>query len=155
METVFWLLAVYGILKLAIGIWRWLLSFRYVPPQVGLLFLVKDNENVVEGLFRQLALDCFFSNRYFTPNSVIVVDLGSQDQTPEIMRRLARDFSFLRFRACHEEELAQLIARFGQVLVLDMRKISSRQAIKGIRHLMDKNNIKLKTEEVPLRQESC
>lgn len=137
LETLFWFLALFGLWQLASLFWRWLLSFRFVPPQVSLLFLVKNNQDDVEGLFRQLALDCYFLGRSAVPGRVLVVDLGSQDQTRAILRRLAREYNFLHLREFGEEQVGPLLEEFRQgVLVLDLRVLPARRALTAARQIL-------------------
>lgn len=139
MDTLLWLLALFGLWQLASIIWRWLISLRFVPPQVSLLFLVKNNQDSVEGLFRQLALDCYFLGQYTVPGRVLVVDLGSQDQTPAIMRRLAREYSFLHLRTLKEGQVGEILEEFRQgVLILDLRVLPAKQALKAARYILQK-----------------
>ena len=150
METLFWFFALFGLWQLASLIWRWLLSFRFVPPQVSLLFLVKNNQEDVEGLFRQLALDCYFMGRFAVPGRVLVVDLGSQDQTRAILRRLTREFNFLHLREIGEDEVGLLLEDFRQgVLVLDLRVLSAKKAMTAARHILQKSPA---VKERPVRQ---
>jgi hypothetical protein len=139
MDTLLWLLALFGLWQLALTIWRWLLSFRFVPPQVSLLFLVKNNQDSVEGLFRQLALDCYFLGGYSVPGRVLVVDLGSQDQTLAILRRLVREFSFLHLRTLEETQVGEVLEEFRQgVLILDLRVLHVKEALKAARYILQK-----------------
>ena len=137
MDILLWLLALFGLWQLANIIRRWLLSFRFDPPQVSLLFLVKNNQDSVEGLFRQLALDCYFLGSYAVPGRVLVVDLGSQDQTRAILRRLARELNFLHLRYIDEDQVGQLLGEFAQgVLVLDLRVLLVKEALFSVRHIL-------------------
>lgn len=139
MDTVLWILALFGLWQLALLLWRWLLSIRFVPPQVSLLVLVKNNQDSVEGLFRQLAMDCFFVGRYAVPGRVLAVDLGSQDQTPAILSRLARDFNFLHLRSIDESQVGQVLQEFHQgVLVLDLRVLPAGRALNAARYILKK-----------------
>lgn len=139
MDTLLWILALFGLWQLANTLWRWLLSFRFVPPQVSLLFLVKNNQDSVEGLFRQLALDCYFMGHYAVPGQVLVVDLGSQDQTLAIMRRLAGEITFLHLRTIADNEVGEVLEEFRQgVLVVDLRVLSARKALQSARHFLAK-----------------
>lgn len=141
MDTLLWILALFGLWQLALLCWRWLLSIRFVPPQVSLLVLVKNNQDSVEGLFRQLALDCYFSGRCSVPGRVLAVDLGSQDQTTAILSRLTRDFNFLHLRTTDESQLGQIIREFPQgVLVLDLRVLSTQRALSAARHVLNRTN---------------
>lgn len=139
MDTLLWVFALLGLWHLVSSFWRWLLSFRYVPPQISLLFLVKDNQEKVEGLFRQLALDCSFRDLCPAPGKVMVFDLGSQDQTLAILRRLAREFSFLHLREITEAQVGQALQGFDQgILVLDLRVLPVQQALAQARHLLQR-----------------
>jgi hypothetical protein len=130
MDTLLWVFALLGFWQLVTWIWRWLLSFGGAPPEAGVLFLVKDNEETVEGLFRQLARDCHFRNLCPATGKVMVFDLGSQDQTPAILRLLARESGFLHLREIPEAQVGQAMADLGQnTLVLDLRVLSARRAL--------------------------
>lgn len=137
MDLVLWLLAVYGGWQLVGALRRWLRSFRQVPPRLGLLFVVQDNEDSIEGLIRQLALDCYFLGNYHAPDQVMVADLGSRDQSFSILQRLAREFSFLHLRQIDAAEIGLMTASIpNPVLVLDMRVLAPRQARRIIRLLL-------------------
>jgi len=139
MDTLLWILALFGLWQLAWIFWRWLLSFRFVPPQVSLMFLVKNNQDSVEGLLRQLALDCYFLGKFAVPGQVLVVDLGSQDQTRAILRRLAREFSFLHLREIDDDDVGKVLEGFHQgVLVLDLRVLPARRALMATRHYLER-----------------
>ena len=139
MDTLLWVFALVGFWHLVSSFWRWLLSFRFVPPQISLLFLVKDNQETVEGLFRQLALDCHFRDLCPASGKVMVFDLGSQDQTLAILRRLAREFSFLHLREISQGQLGQVLQDFNQgILVLDLRVLPGQQALAQARHLLQR-----------------
>lgn len=135
MDALVWLLALLGLWQLVSSIRRWFLSSRLDPLQVGLLFLVKDNQETVEGLFRQLALDCHY--RDVATGKVMVFDLGSRDQSPAILRLLARDLGFLHLRELSESELGSALGDFDQgVLVLDLRRLSAPAALARARRLL-------------------
>lgn len=140
MDGLVYVLALMGAWLLLSALWQWVFSFRYAPPPVGLLFLVRDNEDKVEGLIRQLALDCYSFGRCQGPGKVFMVDLGSTDQTPEILRRLARQYSFLHLRLNNPQGIADLT---GAMLVLDMRELTVNEARMIISHTLTpgkKNN---------------
>lgn len=139
MDVLLWILALFGLWQLASSFWRWLLSIRFVPPQISLVFLVKNNQDSVEGLFRQLALDCYFAGRYAVPSRVLVADLGSQDQTRAILSRLAMDFNFLHLRTISEDRIGQVLEDYHQgVLVLDLRVLPAKRALAAARLVLEK-----------------
>lgn len=137
MDTLLWVFALFGLLQLLGLLWRWLRSGKSVRPQISLLFLVKNNQENVEGLIRQLAWDFHFRGRYSLPGQVMFFDLGSRDQTLAIMQRLARDISFLHFREIPEGQVGQRLQDFDQgILVLDLRVLPAQQALAQARHLL-------------------
>ena len=137
MDTLLCILALLGLWQLLGFIWRWLFSAQSVSPQISLLFLVKDNQEIVEGLFRQLALDFHFQS--IVPGRVTVFDLGSRDQSPAILRLLNRDLSYLCFREISEGQVGSALREFRQgVLVLDLRQLTAGQALAQSRYILDK-----------------
>jgi len=137
MDTLLWVFALFGFLQLLGSLWRWLRSGKSARPQISLLFLVKNNQENVEGLIRQLAWDFHFRGRYSLPGQVTVFDLGSRDQTLAILQRLAREFSFLHFREVSEDQVGQRLQDFDQgILVLDLRVLPARLALAQARHLL-------------------
>jgi hypothetical protein len=137
MDVLLWVFALVGMGYLATAIWRWLFPFQGKGPEINLLFLVQDNEEIVEGLFRQLALDCQFRN-LSPPGMMAVFDLGSRDQTVAILRGLAREYNiFLR-----EVPLSQLGEALGDcgpgIVVLDLRTMPVQQALVQARHLLQR-----------------
>ena len=81
-----------------------------------------------------------FSREDMRPPAVVAVDLGSKDQTPAILRRLATEYSFLHFRTMTEEQLAaEILPELSLgVLVLDLRVLSAKQALEAARWLLQK-----------------
>lgn len=137
MDVFLWVFALVGMWYLASVIWRWLFSFQGKGPEISLLFLVRDNEEIVEGLFRQLALDCQFRN-LSPPGLVAVFDLGSRDHTVAILRGLAREYSIV-IREISLSQLGEALGDCGPgIFVLDMRTLPVQQALAQARHLLQR-----------------
>lgn len=83
-------------------------------PGITLLFLVKNQQDIIEGLVRTA-----FTDACIQSVDVIAVDLGSVDQTRLILERLSGSLHHFRFLAlCEESGVSKKIYRLcrGQVI---------------------------------------
>lgn len=71
-------------------------------PEISLLFLVKNQENTIEGLVRRI-----FAAAYSQPVEVIAIDAGSTDKTRMILERLAAKSCMLKFVPSSEVQLSK------------------------------------------------
>lgn len=81
---IIWCFAVYGILVMIQELSR---SFTYqkIEENVKLIVTVKDAENGIENYIRELK----FGKNFF--NNLVVIDLGSTDDTVEILKELEKE----------------------------------------------------------------
>lgn len=79
-----WCFAVYGILVMIQEITR-KSTYRKIEENVKLIMTVKDVENGIENYIRELNL----GNNFY--NNLVVIDLGSQDDTLCILRELEKE----------------------------------------------------------------
>lgn len=79
-----WCFAVYGILVMIQEIAR-KSTYRKVEENVKLIMTVKDVENGIENYIRELNM----GNNFY--NNLVVIDLGSQDDTLCILRELEKE----------------------------------------------------------------
>lgn len=61
-------------------------------PEISLMFLVRNQEDAIEGLVRKVLADA-----YSQIVELVIVDLGSTDQTRMILKRLAGNSQMLKF----------------------------------------------------------
>ncbi len=61
-------------------------------PMISLLFLVRNQEDTIEGLIRRV-----FADAYTRSVELIAVDTGSTDRTQMILERLAAKFEMVKF----------------------------------------------------------
>ena len=88
--------AVYGVLQLAVRI-------AESAHEVGLSELrtpytvmpVKNREDDIEALVRSEAWRMLYQNPERRVGDIVVIDLGSEDETLTILRRLSREYDFL------------------------------------------------------------
>lgn len=135
MEFLFWALALLGCWYLFRILWDWLVP-KPVPAVASLLFIVQDNEEAVEGLFRRLALDWHWK-RSGLAAEVVVIDLGSRDRTEAILGRLARELGYFSLRQLPECEMGAVIRSFKQgALLMDLRVVPPEQALIQVRRFL-------------------
>lgn len=81
---IIWCFAVYGILVMIQEITR-NLTYQKVEENVKLIMTVKDVEDGIENYIRELK----FSKNFY--NNLVVIDLGSNDDTVNILRELEKE----------------------------------------------------------------
>lgn len=65
------------------------------PPSESLVMFVKNREESVEGMVRSAVWRALSKSGGRTVNDIVVVDLGSEDETFEILMRLQSEYEFL------------------------------------------------------------
>lgn len=94
LEATFTVLAAYGVFTLLQALWRWLAERRALGrPALSVVVVVRDQERAVEGLLGELLAA---PDGARLVSDIVVVDLGSRDNTPAILQRLARQHPQLR-----------------------------------------------------------
>lgn len=81
---IIWCFALYGILVMIQDISR-NLTYQKVEKNVKLIMTVKDVEDGIENYIRELK----FSKNFY--NNLVVIDLGSSDETFEILKKLEKE----------------------------------------------------------------
>ncbi len=89
--------AVYGLM----GFVREVVEFFFSPKRKfdELIIVVKvlNSEDTLEATVRMILWKCMSAKHGgFTPN-ILIVDMGSDDSTPEIAKKLCRDYSFIKY----------------------------------------------------------
>ena len=96
-KTLVTFFAVYGLM----GFVREIIDFFFSPKRVyeDLVVVVKvlNSQDTLEATVRMILWKCLsHSHGSFTPN-ILIVDLGSSDDTPQIAKRLCNDYSFIEY----------------------------------------------------------
>lgn len=88
LQAVIAALAAYGVLTLLHGLWRWVSGKRTAGrAALSVILIMRNEERTVEGLMAELLAG---QSTMPVVTDIIAVDLGSSDNTPAILRRLAR-----------------------------------------------------------------
>ncbi len=125
-------MAAYGLATLAAGWWHWARrrgQDRKIRPFVSLLLLVRDQEDVVEGVVRELLGIAYLSRPGLTNYELVAVDDGSSDGSGEILERLARGCQRIkvvrldrpRGSAESAAQVGLFLCRSRVVILLDLR----------------------------------
>lgn len=91
LDALFWFFACFGIIQLAKTVF---LSFRKSAVAESYLIVVKviNKQDTIEGILRSIVWDNL--KRGEVP-PILVVDMGSTDDTPRILSRLEQEYSFI------------------------------------------------------------
>lgn len=92
-----WIFAIFGfiyfVLRMFIGIRH---RFKYCKGDYSIIISAKNQEETLEGIIRGFILRTGLNGDEEMLCNVVLVDAGSSDRTPEIMRRLAREYCFIK-----------------------------------------------------------
>ncbi|MCL6516714.1 hypothetical protein [Alicyclobacillus sp.] len=121
----FWALAVYGALTVVRQVSRGLQRrIRQDLHPVAVVLIVQNSETHIEGILRSIFLSTALGHR---ERRVLVFDMGSTDDTPRIVQRLAMQHDGLEYVPIREEgdfvaNLARVCAEGGLVgCIYDLR----------------------------------
>ena len=94
LKSLIWILAIYGLIDIA----KEIISI-YSKPKINIddtyvIIAVKNQSNSIENLLRNILFKVFYLKDESNTN-VIVTDLGSNDNTIEILNKLKQDYDYL------------------------------------------------------------
>lgn len=110
-------MATFGVLGAIALLWERLRGLRH-PPDVAYLLLVRNQAERVEGIVRSLV--------EAADGDLLLADLGSVDDSPAILERLAREYPsawFCRFDAAGRTEAVDAALRAtaaSRVVILEL-----------------------------------
>ncbi len=91
-DALVWFFACFGIIQLAK-----LMFFNYKRGDIGdsyiIVVKVINKQDSIEGILRSIVWDNLKKGSCVPP--ILVVDMGSTDETPTILKRLAEEYSFI------------------------------------------------------------
>lgn len=143
-------LALYGLWQFIKDVWNWSIALKYMQlPTASFVILVHNLEYEVEELLRYLVSEIAENGQ---DCDVVVVDCGSDDLTPAILRRLAGEMSVLTVvragRSVRPVAEVLPMCRGGVVHVLDLTgRLKSRQFMAVVSCLLRQNQ-----QEVALKK---
>ncbi len=74
-----------------------------------IVLTVKNNEDCIEGVIRSLINELRFKNNPFVSSNILVIDLGSEDNTIKILERLSNKYEFIHI--LHSSSYIDIVSR--------------------------------------------
>ena len=98
-----WVFALFGIISLMI---RVIMGVKWKGKggkgRYSIIISAMNQEDTIEGLIRGFILKAGIDGQEEALFNVVLVDANSSDNTPEVMRRLAKEYCFVKFVSCQE-----------------------------------------------------
>lgn len=96
--VVLWILAIFGLYCLLIrGLYDLIRSSNRSKAKVHMIISARNQQETIEGIVREFMLKTRFDKDEDAFLEIVLVDNGSCDHTPEIIKRISRDFGFMEF----------------------------------------------------------
>ena len=103
MAVSLWVFALFGIISLII---RVIMGFKWKGKsgkgKYSVIISARNQEDTIEGLIRGFILKTGVDGQEEALFNVVLVDADSSDDTPEVMKRLAKEYCFVKFVNCQE-----------------------------------------------------
>jgi hypothetical protein len=108
-DILIYTLALFGALMLTISIVKTVSNrLKHENQKVRLILMVKDQEEQIEGIVRSVFTgDLLYGT--LPGNNLIILDMGSQDDTLKIVEKLKRDYQYIDIIRKEEKEKAFLL----------------------------------------------
>lgn len=96
-QSIICFLALYGIIQMGLNIYDAIQNFRIPKKEdVFIIVTVKNQQDTVEGLIRSLVWKSLNNEHGGIIPNILVVDMGSTDETLEILERLHTEYDFIQ-----------------------------------------------------------
>lgn len=92
LNTILWTMAFYGIIELA----KQIFNSIYKGKKEYLIILVKNEEKNIEWTIRKILIKIKMEN-IKNIEKIIIIDLGSNDNTKEILEKIEKDYAIIKF----------------------------------------------------------
>ncbi|HZJ56660.1 MAG TPA: hypothetical protein VFD89_00260 [Clostridia bacterium] len=103
LAVLLWVLALFGVVCLMIRLlmgFKW--SGRAQKGKYSIIISAKNQEDTIEGLVRGFILKAGIEGQEEALFNVVLVDVGSSDDTSRVMKRLAEEYCYVKFVSCQE-----------------------------------------------------
>ncbi|HHU78861.1 MAG: hypothetical protein ACOX27_00255 [Caldicoprobacterales bacterium] len=92
-----WILSIFGFFCLVLRVYSALDIFRRKKQGTYTLIIsARNQEDAVEGVVRSFVLGAGLDSAEEKLLQIVLLDMGSDDDTPKIMENLSRDYSIVR-----------------------------------------------------------
>ena len=101
---IIWTFAIYGLIEIIKTIYYICTYTKLESDGIYFIIAVKNEEEKIEGFMRSILFRMLYGKEEYIKN-VIVTDLGSTDNTKEIIEKLSKDYkniNLLDWKTCKE-----------------------------------------------------
>lgn len=95
LDALFWFFVAVGILSIIQSMVHWITGARRKNDDMYVVLTVKNQQDTVEAMIRSIVWQNLHNKNGGAIPQIVVVDLGSQDETSSILKRLSEDFQFI------------------------------------------------------------
>lgn len=98
LAIVLWIFAIFGFICFAVLVIRDILSaLGNKKGSYNVVITAQNQEDTIEGIVRGFILKTAMDAEKDSPVNIVLVDVGSSDDTPRIMERLADQYPYIKF----------------------------------------------------------
>lgn len=97
MQSLICFFAIYGIIQMVMNIYTWLHNMHFKKnDDVYIIVTVKNQQETIEGIIRSIVWKSLNNIHGGIVPNILVVDMGSTDETPRILDRLHLEYDFIQ-----------------------------------------------------------
>jgi len=91
-------LAVYGVIQMCLKLCDYLMNLRFDKKKgdIHIVITVKNQQDTIEGIVRSVVWKNLNNHNGGVIPEILIVDMGSTDDTPEILKRLHEEYDFIQ-----------------------------------------------------------
>ncbi len=93
-NAIIWVLALYGLIEIIKTIYYICTCTKIESDGIYFIIAVKNQEEKIEGFMRSILFRILYGKEECIKN-VIITDLGSNDKTKDIAKKLEEDYNFI------------------------------------------------------------
>ena len=101
LNTIFWTLAIYGLIEIIKNIIYISTYTRFKANGIYVIIAVKNQEEKIEGFLKSIIFKILYGREEYLKN-IIVADLQSKDETKEIAKKISKDYDILKVTSWKE-----------------------------------------------------
>ena len=95
LSIILWTLAIYGLYEIIKTVINSYLTKKVKLSNAYLVIIVKNGENYIEYLTRKAIIRKVIEKANYI-KEIIIIDLNSEDETSKIIRKLEKDYNFIK-----------------------------------------------------------
>jgi cellulose synthase/poly-beta-1,6-N-acetylglucosamine synthase-like glycosyltransferase len=88
--------AVYGAIQMGFNIYNTLTDIQYKKDDIYIIVTVKNQQDTIEGIIRSIVWRSLNNHHGGTVPNILVVDMGSTDDTLKILNKLCGEYDFIQ-----------------------------------------------------------